>query len=384
MERSITAIVKPTHRCNLRCKYCYLEDSAEQGEMSPSTIETLVEGFNEASDLKQIHFIWHGGEPFLMDLEFYEDVVRIQKKYPNMQFSNSVQTNSTLISDRILDFCEENNFHIGTSLDGPEAIHNLTRVYPNGRGSFEEVWRGIKMTRERNQDLRNRGIKKYLGGGPIVVLSRKNIDHLDEIYDFLKGNKISFKIGPLIKSGRAKTDYEDLGIGPLEYGEASIRLFDRWFYEKEDGIDIDPIRDMMVSIITETPYGCNFSKSCRERFISIGPNGDVYPCGRFDGVEEYKLGNIHAEKIQEIMDSELHRSMLKRNSETLPGCSDCQHKAICNGGCMHNAYMRRGQLGDKDYYCGSYKMLFSHLKKAINSELSKTDSKCLKGGENGK
>ena len=34
MVKRISVIVKPTHECNLSCRYCYVEESAEKGRMS--------------------------------------------------------------------------------------------------------------------------------------------------------------------------------------------------------------------------------------------------------------------------------------------------------------------------------------------------------------
>jgi len=37
----LTAIVKPTHDCNLACKYCYIDEKAENGRMAPELIRML-------------------------------------------------------------------------------------------------------------------------------------------------------------------------------------------------------------------------------------------------------------------------------------------------------------------------------------------------------
>jgi len=35
--------------------------------------------------------------------------------------------------------------------------------------------------------------------------------------------------------------------------------------------------------------------------VSINPNGDVYPCDGFKGVEEFKMGNILNEKNVDML-----------------------------------------------------------------------------------
>lgn len=380
MSKAITVIAKPTHACNLRCDYCYIEPGAETGRMDYKILEKMVSQLSALPGRDKVHYIWHGGEPLLMGLDFYREALQIQKFYAKgRNIENSMQSNATLIDDKVVDFCQENGFSIGSSLDGPQSINDRTRHYADGTGAFNDIWRGVQLLRERNralrEDYKRSGSKgkrpEHLGGGVITILTRKNIAQLSEIYDFFKTNKMSIKINPLIKSGRAIDHMQDLGIDSVEYGQALIQLFDRWFYEDEEGIDVDPLSMILGNLMTGKPIGCNFSESCRDSFVSVGPQGDIYPCGRFDGVKEYWLGNVNTSTITEALASEKHGTMSARRLETVAACSGCKYGKICNSGCMHNAYMQRGQIGDKDFYCGSHQILFSHLEKALDVELAK-------------
>jgi uncharacterized protein len=374
----ITAIVKPTHDCNFACKYCYVESGAEQGRMSQGTLEKMTQQLCSLESRDQVHIIWHGGEPLLMGPEFYKEAVMLQEQFKGDRLvENCMQSNVSLVNEGWLDFFEQYHFNIGSSIDGPEEIHNLTRVYKDGTGTFQDVWKGLQLIRQRNTKLQKEtpdGTRpKYLGGGVIVILTRKNIAQLGKIYDFLKENDLSAKINPLIKSGTAVGNYEDLSIGPKEYGQALAELFDRWFYEPEEGVDLDPLSEILGNIMTGKPMGCNFGESCRQGFISIGPQGDVYPCGRFDGIKEYWLGNICKDDLGKMIEAGKNKLIAARSAETINGCSSCEHKRLCNGGCMHNAYMVKGDVNDKDYYCASYKILFDRLGEALHKELKKAE-----------
>lgn len=369
--KRLTAIVKPTHECNLACRYCYVEESAENGRMNSKTLQNMTRQLSNFS-VEGVNIIWHGGEPLLMGLDFYREAIDIQRNFKEVNFKNSIQSNATLITNETLDFCEDNRISIGTSIDGPEEIHNLIRIYPNGEGSFKEAWKGLRMIEQRKGKSRG-GNKRRIGGGAITILTKMNLDKILEVYNFFKSQGIHIKINPLIKSGRGAENHSDLGISPIEYGKALTKLFDQWFYEKEKGIDVDPLSAILGNQITENPTTCNFGKSCREEFISVGPQGDVYPCGRFDGIKEYWLGNINQNKdlVEILAESKTNKLLLERSSETVKGCSDCDYSRICNAGCMHNAYMQRGNILDKDFYCASYQILFKHLEKALNVELNK-------------
>ena len=136
-SKKISVIVKPTHDCNLGCRYCYIDPDAEQGIMSQKTLGRMVDQL--ATTHEEANFIWHGGEPFTMPLEFYREAVRLQNVYSGTKFTNGFQSNGTLITDEILDFCEENDFRIGFSLDGPQKINDKTRIYKDGESCFEDI-----------------------------------------------------------------------------------------------------------------------------------------------------------------------------------------------------------------------------------------------------
>ena len=75
--------VKPVGAlCNLDCRYCYYHDPAVTqdniapaplpGRMSDILLEEYIVQHVEASADPVIRFSWHGGEPTLMGLEFFQ------------------------------------------------------------------------------------------------------------------------------------------------------------------------------------------------------------------------------------------------------------------------------------------------------------------------
>ncbi len=53
----LVAIVKPAHDCNLRCKYCYIEETAGKGKMSQGTLRNTMEQVVNNSKNEEAHFI---------------------------------------------------------------------------------------------------------------------------------------------------------------------------------------------------------------------------------------------------------------------------------------------------------------------------------------
>ena len=76
---AFTLILEPVQRCNLRCLYCY-SDEAGAGVMSRQTLQTALEKtarYAERQGFREIHILWHGGEPLLAGLGFFRAAMKM-------------------------------------------------------------------------------------------------------------------------------------------------------------------------------------------------------------------------------------------------------------------------------------------------------------------
>src|SRR5512146_361173 len=83
-RRRMHAMIKPGgSACNLNCTYCYYLGKKELlGQsnrcMSDTTLERFVESYLGGQEAEEIPFIWQGGEPTLMGLDFFRRVLELQ------------------------------------------------------------------------------------------------------------------------------------------------------------------------------------------------------------------------------------------------------------------------------------------------------------------
>lgn len=216
-------IIKPTHICNLACDYCFNEDPRDP-IMTIKTLDRVIEqSFSYVS--KQagnpfVSFIWHGGEPMVAKIGFYKEVIKLQNLHSQgIKYSNTIQTNGTLINDDWIEFLKNSNFNISISLDGPREINDKVRNYRGKKSSFDKVMAGINLVRAAGLQF----------GIPLVI-SKANKDEADKLMDFFVREKLHFHLIPLTRSGDAVTNFEDLGVEADEYAEPWIKMYDRWFY----------------------------------------------------------------------------------------------------------------------------------------------------------
>ena len=355
IRNSFTIFIQPTNSCNLACKYCYISRDIKTEIMDEQTIWNILEKFICLSEDKPIHLLWHGGEPLLVGLDFYKKAIEIESRFGGKsKFENSIQTNGTLLTEEFADFFKKYNFSMGLSLDGPKELNDKTRIYKTNKSTFYSVLSSIKILRER-------GIETNV----IITLNKKNIRQTTQIYQFLKEHKISARFNPLVRAGRAVENYEELSISPEEFKEAKLNIFNRWFSDKEP-IHLYCFEDMLKNILSRNYIcECTFTDSCQKSFISIAPQGDVYPCGEFSGIEKFRYGNINKNSLEDILSHPLRVNLLGREKNIRDCDIDCEYQKLCHGGCMSNAYGSTGNIMDKDPYCSAYKVLFKHIKSKI-------------------
>jgi uncharacterized protein len=266
-QKRLTVIVKPTHACNLRCIYCYVPSNAEQGLMSFATLRNVMTQAAEVGRGKRITFIWHGGEPLLVGLQFFKEAASLSHvlREEGHDIKNVIQTNGTLITDDLLDFVvAEHDFRLGLSLDGPAQITDHSRPKAGGaKSSFEMIMAAVKKIREA-EDRHGEGC---IGGGSICVVGKHNIAELPEIYSFFKTIGLSVKLNPLFVAGRAT---DEVSVSPTEYAQAMCRLFDIWIDDTEDSIRVDPFESIISSLVSGCAGSCVFSTSCTTNFHSVG------------------------------------------------------------------------------------------------------------------
>lgn len=371
-QQSLTIIAKATNECNMGCLYCYALSKTKPIKMSLGIAENMlrkISKFNEPFHRTEI--IWHGGEPLLLGIAFYNQIVNIQKQInlelnEKHEFINCVQTNGTLISSEMLDFFQENRFRLGSSLDGIKSTHDQNRPYKSGSSSFDDVFNFLL-------EAQKRGLKV----GAVCVLNKITEPHLEEIYQFFKSNNLHLKVNPQFSAGRALIN-TGLELEPREFGKAMIKLFDIWFYDNTlPDIPVEPFPDIMTNIglfrnkenqPVHFPFGCHFRNNCANTFICVDYLGRVFPCGRFEETD-FQMGDINIDSMEAIISSPPHQLFIKRHEDGVKVCKKCGYRPICNSGCADTAYLMRGCILQKDGFCEGYKMLFQHIENAMKKEL---------------
>lgn len=354
---TFSLLIKPASAdCNLRCEYCfYLDRSGLYPEtavhrMSEEVLERLVRSYL-ATPQPVYAFVWQGGEPLLMGSDFFERVTDLQMAYSRRgsDVSNAVQTNATLMTDRLARQFRACRFLTGISLDGPAGLHDAARKDMAGQGSHVKVLEGLECLKRNGAEY-----------NVLTLVSTHNAAHPAEIYDYLVddiGAKFLQFIECVELDGQGSV--APYCVTPEEWGSFLCAVFDRWYERDTRRISVRLFDTVIAKLVTGQDICCTAGLDCRQYFV-VEYNGDVYPCD-FHVLPELKLGNVMTHTWQEMAESETFKAFGLRKRHTHAACSLCPYFRFCAGDCPKNRIGHSGSAANVlSYLCEGWKLFFAH------------------------
>ncbi len=382
--QGIHVVAKPIGPlCNLNCEYCfYLEKQAlfgpnENYRMSDDVLSAFITNYVKSQPTPVIEFVWQGGEPTLLGIDFFKRVVEIQKRFSGAKtIANSLQTNGTLLDDEWCRFLKKHNFMVGISLDGPKQIHDRYRRDRKGAGTFDKVMRGLRLLQKHKVDY-----------NVLASVARETATKALDVYRFFKKEGVEFiQFAPVVEraagpedasqglrlAGPAalhkeeeQTEVTPWSVIPEEYGDFLIDIYEEWVRHDVGTVFVMNFEWVLNAWIGNPSPVCVHAKKCG-RSVVIEHNGDVYACDHCV-YPQYRLGNITTDKLSRMVELSLQSGFGVKKEAVLPSwCSECEVLAACQGGCPKHRF-------EKTYYdepglqylCPGYKKFFLHIRKYL-------------------
>ncbi len=318
-EKNITIVIKASKFCNLRCSYCYEYESL--GDRARIEETKFPKIFSAIRDLEN-HFearakiCWHGGEPLIMPIAYFETGLKIQNEVFGSRRINLIQTNlyrlndSDLIKLKLMDYVS-----ISFDVDG-EARKNIS-----GQSTSNRVAQNMDV-------LKSHGIKF----GAINVIHKQNISEMAQIFHFFSKARLPYRVLPYYRESSSQQS----DAYALSYEEKILafrQLIDLWMMNGQE-LEISPIEeyiDIAVSYWTDTVCVERYDKRKREHVLMIDTNGDVYSSGTAYK-EDFKYGNILKQSAFDLMQSSGRERAIARSENLVNDtCMKCKYYSFCPG-----------------------------------------------------
>lgn len=344
-------MIIPTLNCPSNCKYCWGSENKKE-MMDISLIDEIINWLSNFRNDK-VHFTFHGGEPLLAGYDFYKVALEKLSSIPNFE-GFSLQSNIWLLTEELAKLFKEYNVAISTSIDGPKEIND----YQRGKGYFDKTMAKYKLAKENGLNVNF-----------VLTVTDYSKDYSDELYDFFKTNGMNLKIHAALPSMRGN-NADEWALAQEEHGKLLVQWLDKYLYDLDKFV-IKDFDHIAKSSLRRRGTLCTFA-DCIGTTLAIGSNGDIYPCYRFVGMEEYVLGNVKdSPSFDKLKKSEAWKKLQEFREYVDENCKKCKHKKYCEGGCPYNGIVAFKTPKAIDPQCTAYKMIFDEVSKRANKEFAK-------------
>ncbi|MBR3282753.1 MAG: thioether cross-link-forming SCIFF peptide maturase [Ruminococcus sp.] len=322
------------HDCQLRCKYCFAS-TGDFGkgrklmsyETGKHAIDFLLENSGDRPNLELDFF---GGEP-LMNFKVVKQIVeyaRSREAEYGKKFRFTITTNGLLLDDEKIDFINKEMSNVVLSIDGRKEVNDYFRVLPNGQGCYDMILPKYKKLVE------GRGDKEYYVRG---TFTNKNLDFSNDVFALYDAGFDQISVEPVVgDSDEYALTEKDLPAVFKEYEILSKKIIDNEKTGKKFNffhfmLDLD-----QGPCAIKRLRGCG----CGNDYVAITPDGDIYPCHQFVGIDEYKMGNID----EGTFNQDMKKEFASAHVYSKPDCKKCWAKFYCSGGCNANNYQYMGDI----------------------------------------
>jgi uncharacterized protein len=337
-------VILPTLACNLACKYCYERSSGLPSKtMDSETIKDTIAFIKKMAledNTKTILIKFYGGEP-LLNVDACATIckeVSVFAGQHGLQCAVVLQSNGTLLTESVIDTLSPYITYVELTLDGPQSVHDKTRIYKDGTGTYQDIITALDTATTKG----------------IHAVVRINVQEPQDLHNVLTDlTEKGFKDRKNLQFYYAQTS---------NFGLCELFSNNQLCYEDENkALDMSPqlrkiIKNLGWENHLEAPdviqkqkfVSCNNEKKAR---YVIDPDGDIYLCFFRAGQKQYKAGSLKNGSTF----GPLYYQMLARNPLQFEECAHCVYLPLCGGGCAMRAYELSHTFNTHN--CGSIKKI---------------------------
>lgn len=331
------------HDCNLRCKYCFAatgDFGTSRALMSTETGKKAIDFLIEKSGSRRnLEIDFFGGEP-LLNFNVVKKLVeyaleRSQETGKNFRFT--LTTNAVLLNEEHKQFINKYIGNVVLSIDGRPEVNDKMRYRVDRRGTYGDILPKIKdMAESRGQD------GYYVRG----TFTRENLDFSKDVLHLADLGFKQISVEPVVAAKDTGFDIrqEDLAELFREYESLALEYVNR--YNASLGFNFF---HFMLDL-EHGPCAVKRLKGCGSghEYLAVTPEGDLYPCHQFVGMDDFKMGNVN---ISTVINMAIRDMFVKQTIYSKSDCKECWAKFFCSGGCAANAWQFNNCL-DKPYAIG--------------------------------
>lgn len=329
----------PWYDCNFSCTYCFQDEYTNPRQSCPTDLIDRFFAYIDSEFAGRRKYITiFGGEPLMPNQGAKDTFSYICAEAAKRSLTLAVVTNGYTLEEYLPLLAASPLREVQVTLDGTGAVHDARRAHKGGRGSFEQIARGISLLLQNNIAVNLRMVVDKENIGELPVLARFAIDN-------------GWTVSPHFKTQLGR-NYE------LHHcQEQSERLFTRLgLYEKLFGLlhEFPHIAEFHRPAFSISKFLFDNGQLPEPLFDScpgaktewaFDYTGAIYSCTAMVGKAGEELGRFYPEVVKNTKAIE---EWEERDVLTIAQCTTCNLRLACGGGCAAVAKVQTGSLHGPD------------------------------------
>ena len=257
------------------------------------------------------------------------EYARSKEKEYNKKFRFTITTNGMLLDDDKIDFINREMSNVVLSVDGRKEVNDRVRKRVDGTGCYDRIMPKFRSLVEK------RGDKEYYVRG---TFTKYNLDFSEDVFDLYHQGFDQISVEPVVSDSKEKYAITEKEI-PEIFSEYE-RLAERILESRKNGEKFNFFHFMLD--LDQGPCAIKRLRGCGagNEYVAINPDGDIYPCHQFVGIEDYKMGNLD----DDTFNYDIKKEFASCHVYSKPECKQCWAKFYCSGGCNANNYQYMGDI----------------------------------------
>ncbi|MEZ9145736.1 anaerobic sulfatase maturase [Vibrio sp. 10N.286.52.C3] len=352
--------------CNIDCTYCYYlnkkDTDSRQITLSDEVLEAYIRSYIDSQG-REVEFVWHGGEPLLAGLAYFEKIIALQNKHngEGKLIYNSLQTNGVLLNDKWCEFFSNHNFLIGISIDGPESIHDFYRKNRTQKGTLNKALSGLALLKKHRVEFNT-----------LTVVTQHSADKGVLVYDYLKSlgvehmqfipavDRFDGNNSKVIFTDSNDIAYYDWSLKTGQLSEFLIDVFGAWIKQDVGKVYVKQFDSLLASHYGLPAEICFHRESCGNAMV-MEKNGDIFSCDHYVE-DDYRIGNVLEGDYIKMLSSDAHSEFSDLKGDLSQDCRSCDYLSLCYGDCPRYRYIPLDSGEKMSFFCSDHKAFFKYTK----------------------
>ncbi len=332
-----------TSGCNLRCSYCFKGEEKPSEVLSATTAISFLKKYMPSSKFPGIKIVFMGGEPTMnmaLIVRVY-DYCRKQYKKTNYSMTSNgtrlglplkdtvggMELSAAAAKMKVGEFLNAIGCATGVSIDGPEEVHDVSRLCADGTGSLGVILDNLQLC--KNSGWRISGARATLGEGLNELSLRDRLEWFWSLFSDGLVRSVHFEASP--ESFNSYKNYSDMIMN--QHLDAA-----KWYCEKanEEGAVMPwvEVAAVMRRLVKRTPQYNTCASGVN--YLICSPVGDLFACHR---TKNSMIGNI-----KDGLSCEMAHMWSDPSVMCLDPCSDCSLRFACTGVCRAENLAATGDI----------------------------------------